>query len=145
MTLQWAAYHHLWDFLILPFWCHWLFYLIPVPMNYELTKPRALFFVWQSYLATLAKCSISFCKNTGICNENMHQVKWKNWEFDIKIPEWLMMKRVRQTSKAGIFHFGTFKMWHSIPLTCHGLIVSNISSDEKKHTKKEFHSIFRIQ
>lgn len=44
-----------------------------------------------------------------------------------------MMERVRQTSKAGIFNFGTFEMWHSIPLICHGLFVSNISSDEKKH------------
>lgn len=120
------------------FWCNWFFYLMLVPMNYEFTKPRALFFVLQSYLARLAKCYTCILqKYLDFLIKNMHQVKWKMWRFDIEIPKWLMMERVRQTSKTGLFNFGTFKMWHSISLICHGLFVSNISSDEKKHANKK--------
>lgn len=45
--------------------------------------------------------------------------------------------RVRQISKAGIFNFGTSKMWHSMPLICRRFFVSNISFDEKKHVNKK--------
>jgi len=44
-----------------------------------------------------------------------------------------MIERGRQSSKAEIFNFGTLKIWHVIPLICHGLFVSNISFDESKH------------
>lgn len=48
-----------------------------------------------------------------------------------------MTERGRQTSKAEIFNFGTFKMWHFMPLICHGLFVSNISFYESKHANKK--------
>lgn len=38
----------------------WLIFLFNATP--QLTKARALFFVWQSYLARLAKCLFAFCK-----------------------------------------------------------------------------------
>lgn len=122
-------------FLSLPFWCNWFFYLLPVPVNYELTKPRALFFVCQSYLARLAKCSICVLqKKNGLCSKicirssekcdsliskSQNGSWWRGWG---KLPkqEYLILA----LSKCGI-------------LICHGLFVSNTSSDEKKHANKK--------